>query len=49
MPNVEPLSAGTAHQAETWLSEGRIRLPTGRELKRVMSTAEARHEFGLEA
>jgi hypothetical protein len=33
---------------ETILSDGRIRLPDGREFKRVMTTAEARETFRLE-
>jgi hypothetical protein len=48
MPNLEPLTPGTARQAETWLSGDRIRLPDGREFKRVMTTTEAREAFGLE-
>lgn len=48
MPNLEPLTPATARQAETFLSGGRIRLPDGREFKRVMTTAEARQAFGLD-
>lgn len=48
MPNLEPLTNETARHAETFLSGDRIRLPDGREFKRVMTTAEARRQFGLE-
>lgn len=48
MPNLEPLTPGNPRQAETLLSGDRIRLPDGREFKRVMSTAEAREAFGLD-
>lgn len=48
MPNLEPLTPETPRHAETFLSGGRIRLPGGREIKRVMTTAEAREAFGLE-
>jgi hypothetical protein len=48
MPNLEPLTVGIARQAETFLSGDRIRMPDGREFKRVMTTAEAREAFGLD-
>jgi hypothetical protein len=48
MPNLDPLSIEVTRQAETFLSGDRIRLPDGREFKRVMTTAEAREAFGLE-
>jgi hypothetical protein len=48
MPNLEPLTPANARPAQTFLSGGRIRLPDGQEFKRVMTTAEARREFGLE-
>jgi hypothetical protein len=48
-PNLEPLTPGTARLAETFLADGRIRLPDGREFKRVMTTKEARIAFGLDA
>jgi hypothetical protein len=48
MPNLEPLTPGAARQAETWLSGDRIRLPDGREFKRVMTTAEVREALGLD-
>jgi hypothetical protein len=48
MPKLEPLSIETARQATTFLSGDRIRLPDGREFKRVMTTAEAREAFGLD-
>lgn len=48
MPNLGPLTNESARQAETFLSRDRIRLPDGREFKRVMTTAEARETFGLD-
>ncbi len=48
MPNLEPLTAESARRAETILSGDRIRLPDGREFKRLMITAEARDTFGLD-
>ena len=48
MPNLEPLTIETARQATTYLSGNRIRLPDGREFTRLMTTTEARREFGLE-
>jgi hypothetical protein len=48
MPNLGLLTNESARQAETFLSGDRIRLPNGREFKRVMTTAEAREAFGLD-
>ena len=48
MPNLEPLTPEAARRAETLLSGDRMRLPDGREFKRVMTRAEARSAFGLD-
>jgi hypothetical protein len=48
MPNLGLLTKKGIEQIETYRSGDRIRLPDGREFKRVMTTAEAREAFGLD-
>ncbi len=47
LPNLGLLTNESEGQAETLLSGDYIRLPDGREFKRVLTTAEARETFGL--